>query len=117
MPLLGQHREVRVVDRHQRLDEQRLGVLEVLAEHEADVVGGERHRASRKYAPSVGSVKRSSARLAVHCFGRGDPSDCPGAPPGAHRGPRRSAVASARSSDSAAEAVGAVHARRERRSR
>ena len=44
MPLRGEHHQVRVVDRHQRREEQRLRVLEVLVEHVGDVLGREGHR-------------------------------------------------------------------------
>ena len=37
--LLGQHHEMRVLDRHERHEQQRLGVLEVFVEDKADVVG------------------------------------------------------------------------------
>ncbi len=39
--LRRQHHQVRVVDRHQRREEQRLGVLEVLVEDVGDVLGSE----------------------------------------------------------------------------
>ena len=42
-PLLHQHHKMRVMDRHQGGEELRLRVLEVLVEHERDVVGGEGH--------------------------------------------------------------------------
>ena len=41
--LLGQHDEVRVVNRHERRQQVRLRVLEVLVEDEGDVGGVERH--------------------------------------------------------------------------
>ena len=57
--LLGQHHEMRVVDRHQRRQQLRLGVLEVLIQDEADVVGVERHLISRQSA--VGSRESQSS--------------------------------------------------------
>ena len=53
--------------------------------------------------------------LAVHCFGRGDPSDFP-APRPARTAAHDARRARPRDLQAAAEAVGAVHARRERRS-
>ena len=44
--LLGEHHQMRVVNRHQRREELRLGVLEVLVEDAGDVVGRELHRTS-----------------------------------------------------------------------
>jgi hypothetical protein len=41
--LLGEHHQVGGVNREQRVEEQRLGVLEVLVEDGADVFGRERH--------------------------------------------------------------------------
>ena len=41
--LLGEHDEVRVVDRHERRQQLRLRVLEVLVEDEGDVRGVEGH--------------------------------------------------------------------------
>ena len=43
MPCVGEHHQVGVVDRHQRRQEQRLGVLEVLVEDVGDVFGSEAH--------------------------------------------------------------------------
>src|SRR5262249_17528127 len=40
---LGEHREMRVVNCNQRLEQQRLRVVEVLLQDEADVGGGEGH--------------------------------------------------------------------------
>ena len=93
----GQHREVGVVNRHQRLDEQRLRIFEVFAEHEPKVFEGEGHRASRKYAPHP-CMSSAIGRNCRTLFWTWRPVRLPGAPPGAHRNPRRFWGASARSS-------------------
>ena len=54
MPLLGEHHEMRVVDRHQRREELRLRVLEVLVEDDADVFGRESHAYCLSQAEQVG---------------------------------------------------------------
>ena len=58
-PLLGQHHEMRVVDRHQGRQQLRLGVFEVLAQDEADVVGVESASVSRQ-SSVVGRQSQSS---------------------------------------------------------
>ena len=42
--LSGEHHEVRVVDRHHRRQQKRLGVLEVFVQDERDVLGRELHQ-------------------------------------------------------------------------
>ena len=76
MPRLGEHHQMRVVDRHQRRQKQRLGVFEVLVENEADVLGGKRHRRpdesssasgptpGRRRAPGLPAIANSRASAA-----------------------------------------------------
>ena len=57
----GEHHQVGVVDLHQRREEERLRVLEVLVEHVLDVLGSE----SRHFLHHVWSMKYGIARTAI----------------------------------------------------
>ena len=57
--LLGEHHQVGAMDRQQRLEEQRLGVLEVLVEDGVDVFGGEGHGEPGVRAPAPTGPLRS----------------------------------------------------------
>ncbi len=43
---IGQHHQMRVVNRHERREEELLGVLEIFVEYVGDVLGCERHEGS-----------------------------------------------------------------------
>ena len=73
--LLGQHHQVRVVDRHQRRQQQLLGVLEVLVEDVGDVFGGELHLLAVYCAGSASLGGRAGSRR-VRMRRCGDSSCC-----------------------------------------
>ena len=53
---VGQHHEMGVVNRHQRAEEERLGVLEVLVEDEPDVLGRKPHQRWARFGRRAGAT-------------------------------------------------------------